>query len=508
VNTFRLIEDQAMTTASLNATGFRGLPAHAARATVALLAGWTLWVCPALAFDSGSTGADGDFAPTVNTEVPLPPSGILNFNSINIPANVRVTFKKNATNTPVVLLVKGSATIAGIIDLNASSAPDSGTAGDGNLGDDGLPGLGGPGGYDGGQASVLLASGAERGSNGLGPGGGNAGQPITNVCICGGGGAGHSSAGTGEPLGRIAGGPAYGSDALLPLIGGSGGGGGASSSAYRGSGGGGGGGAILIAASGTINVSGQILANGGNSGRASGTSSQNTGSTGGAGSGGSIRLVATTITGNGTIQARGGTQGDNGSNGSYRGGPGAAGRIRLEADTIQRTTAGDPWFRAGTPSALFLPNLPRLRITRVAGSATPDAPTGRADLLLPGTIGNPVTVEFETAGIPPAGNRVRLTLTPANAAAVVTDSSELSGTEALAVASASVTLPSGPSVLLATITYQVSLALGESLSRFAGNERVERVRLSGGHAPVQAVTLITVSGKEYDVPLAALASGG
>lgn len=497
-----------MTTASLNAICSRGLPAHTARGTGALLVGLTLWISPALAFDSGSTGADGDFAPTVNTEVPLPPSGILNYKSINIPANVRVTFKKNPTNTPVVLLVKGSATIAGVIDVSASSAPDSGTAGDGNVGDDGLPGTGGPGGYDGGPAGPLLASGTERGSNGLGPGGGGAGLPITNVCTCGGGGAGHSSAGGGEIFARIAGGPAYGSDALLPLIGGSGGGGGASSGTNRGSGGGGGGGAILIAATGTINVSGQILANGGNSGRAGGTTSQNTGSTGGAGSGGAIRVVATTITGNGAIQARGGTAGDNSSNTNYRGGAGATGRIRLEADTIQRTAAGDPWFSAGRPSALFLPNLPRLRITRVAGSTTPDAPTGRADLLLPGTISNPVTVEFETAGIPPAGNRVRLTVTPANASAVVADSSELSGTEALAVASASVTLPSGPSVLLATITYQVSLALGESLSRFAGNERVERVRLSAAHTPAQGVTLITVSGKEYDVPLAALASGG
>jgi hypothetical protein len=57
----------------------------------------------ALAFDSGSTGADGALTPTVNTEVPLPESGTLNYTSINIPDGVRVTFRPNASNTPVTL---------------------------------------------------------------------------------------------------------------------------------------------------------------------------------------------------------------------------------------------------------------------------------------------------------------------------------------------------------------------------------------------------------------------
>ena len=37
-------------------------------------------------FSSGSTGADGALNPTVNTEVVLPPSGILNYSTVNIPA--------------------------------------------------------------------------------------------------------------------------------------------------------------------------------------------------------------------------------------------------------------------------------------------------------------------------------------------------------------------------------------------------------------------------------------
>ncbi|RYG10465.1 MAG: hypothetical protein EON92_12605, partial [Burkholderiales bacterium] len=57
------------------------------------------------AFNSGSTGADGVLNPAVSTRITLPSSGILNYTSINIPAGVVVTFKKNDLNTPVQLLV-------------------------------------------------------------------------------------------------------------------------------------------------------------------------------------------------------------------------------------------------------------------------------------------------------------------------------------------------------------------------------------------------------------------
>src|SRR5712692_3598038 len=89
----------------------------------------------ARAFDSGSTGTDGAFSPTVNTTVPLPPSGIFNFTTVNIPSGVTVTFLKNTTNTPVVILASGNVTIAGSIVLTGTAGTDSGAAGDGNLGD-------------------------------------------------------------------------------------------------------------------------------------------------------------------------------------------------------------------------------------------------------------------------------------------------------------------------------------------------------------------------------------
>ncbi len=46
---------------------------------------------PASAFDSGSTGVDGAFAPVSDTSIVLPPDGILNFTTMNIPSGVTVT---------------------------------------------------------------------------------------------------------------------------------------------------------------------------------------------------------------------------------------------------------------------------------------------------------------------------------------------------------------------------------------------------------------------------------
>ena len=160
-------------------------------ALAALFAG----VSPVYAFNSGSTGADGAFNPTVNTELPLPPGGIFNFTTVNIPSGVTVTFKKNTTNTPVVILASGDVTIAGAINVSAiSNSTNVGAAGDGNLGDDGIPGKGGPGGYDGGVGGAVPNG---MGGSGLGPGGGGGGV-VTGDCYGrtrwqGGGGGGFGS---------------------------------------------------------------------------------------------------------------------------------------------------------------------------------------------------------------------------------------------------------------------------------------------------------------------------
>ncbi len=186
-------------------------------------------------FDSGSTGADGAFSPASDIVVVLPTDGILNYTTVDIPSGVTVTFQKNQDNTPVYILASGDVNITGTISVNGSSGASTDV------------GKGGPGGFDGGFAAGTSAA----GGRGQGPGGGTGGG-------LGGGGGGYSTgggSGSGAPGGGI-----YGSERLLPLIGGSGGGGGGGDTRRNGAGGGGG---ILIASSGTINVIGSITANGG-----------------------------------------------------------------------------------------------------------------------------------------------------------------------------------------------------------------------------------------------------
>lgn len=462
------------------------------RSAIAVCVALALGPQAAHAFDSQSDGSNGDLTPTVNTIVELPPNGVLQYRKVDIPSGVTVRFKRNAANTPVVLLVQQDVSIAGAIDLSGSSSPATGAAGNGNVGDDGLPGTGGPGGFDGGRA----------GSSGLGPGGGGPGLTLSGVCFCGGSGGGFASAGASDYYGRVAGGAGYGSATLLPLIGGSGGGGGLSESINRASGGGGGGGAILIAASGTVRVDGSIVANGGSSG----STNANATAPGGGGAGGAIRIVASTITGNGTLSVTEGATGDNQWGNPYRGGNGSPGRIRLEAENFGRTTATTPVYSFAAPGPLFLAGGPQLRITRVAGVDAPAAPTGAGDILLPSNLSNPVTVEFETKGVPVGTTAVKLVVTPYNGAQIIAANAPLSGNTTLATAATSVTLPPGPSVLLATTSYQVNAALGEALSRFANNERVESVRLTAALGSAAVATLVTVSGNEYEVPLATLAA--
>ena len=105
--------------------GFPGL-------RLAAMASALMLAFPAWSFTSGSTGADGPFNPTINTAVQLPPSGVLNYTTVNIPTGVTVTFLKNATNTPAVILATSDVTIAGSINFNGKNSPDVGAAGNGN----------------------------------------------------------------------------------------------------------------------------------------------------------------------------------------------------------------------------------------------------------------------------------------------------------------------------------------------------------------------------------------
>jgi hypothetical protein len=105
----------------------------------------------------------------------------------------------------------------------------------------------------------------------------------------------------------------------------------------------------------------------------------------------------------------------------------------------------------------------------------------------------------------PQGNIVKLTVTPAYGTPVSAYSPALVGSTESATASAQVTLPTGPSTLQAQTTYTIVASLGDALSRYANNERVEKVQLSAVLNGPSTATLITVSGKEYQVPAALLA---
>jgi len=56
--------------------------------------------------------------------VQLPESGVFNFTTVNIPAGVTITFRRNSRNTPVTILASGNVTIAGTIDVSGGSLQD------------------------------------------------------------------------------------------------------------------------------------------------------------------------------------------------------------------------------------------------------------------------------------------------------------------------------------------------------------------------------------------------
>src|SRR2546425_725447 len=146
-------------------------------------------IAPAFAqtFSSGSTGVDGAFSPTTNpTTLMVPPSGVFNFTTINVPSNVSVKFTRNASNTPVTMLATGNVTIAGIIDVRGGDGGSSRTFGT-VVGSNG--GAGGPGGFDGGSGAPAVVS--TTGGSGLGPGGGSGSTGPSG----GGGGGGYVVAG-------------------------------------------------------------------------------------------------------------------------------------------------------------------------------------------------------------------------------------------------------------------------------------------------------------------------
>ncbi len=443
-------------------------------------------------FSSGSTGADGAFNPTTNTTLALPPNGVFNFTTINIPAGVTVTFTRNATNTPVTMLASGNVVIAGTINLDGAPGGNASTAT--SIAPNG--GLSGPGGFDGGDGADGIAS--TTGGAGLGPGGG-AGGPFNTQFQFGEGGGGGSFGTGGGPGGNGAPpGPTYGVNTLVPLIGGSGGGGGGTRFGLTAGGGGGGAGAILIASSGTIAFTGSITAAGGKGGNT--IDVVGAPGAGAGGSGGAVRLVANTITGSGgSISVAGGSRGSHTAS-LTSAGSGGSGRIRIEAYTNTATINFAQAPSIAQPGVVALPSAPSLAITSVAGAAAPATPTGSLttpDITLPAGTTNPMTLGLAAANIP-LGTTISVTAKPQNGAASSTASTPLAGTLASSTATASLSIPTNqPSVISASATFTLA-ALPGAGPLFAEGEAIEQVRVAAVLGGPSQVTYITKSGREID----------
>jgi len=451
------------------------------------------WLCPMVlmvmvpclvqaAFDSGSTGADGAYAPIASEAKQIPENGVFNFTTVTIPTGVTITFKKNSQNTPVTILASGDVTINGAIDV-------SGFGGN-NI----IPGAGGPGGFYGGQGAAAYGT----GKRGEGPGGAGGGAPRTNDYYSAGGGGGggfaaSGAAGSSNNVSGGAGGSAYGNERILPAIGGSGGGGAGGTNTYVGGAGGGGGGAVVIASSGSITVNGSISANGGAGASYSSINTNGYASGGGGGSGGSIRLIANTISGNGGITANGGGAG----NGYNSGGAGAVGRIRFEASSVLRTAGSSPPMSLGYPYAVTPPNMPTLTITSIGGVQVPAVPGGafgNPDVMLPFNTANPVTIIVTGTNIP-TGQTVTVKASPSVGSAT-TSTGTLSGTDTSSSVSVSLTIATAyPSIITASVTFQLASLNGFG-PVYAAGEKVKFVRVAANVGGKSSVTYITESGKE------------
>ncbi len=326
-------------------------------------------------FDSGSTGADGPLVVTNSLTLDVPTNGVFNFTTININLslnNQRLTFRRNALNTPVYLLATGDVIIQSVNDTAGVSVNGENYSGN-------AAGKGGPGGFDGGFGAF---QGFPAGP-GQGPGGGLVGLDA------------YWAAGV-YAFPNNSNTNIYGNTLLSPLIGGSGG------AAGGGLGGGGGGGAIVIASSTKIVFTGHIHANGGIGY--------------GGGSGGAIRLVAPVVEGSGVMFVRGR------SSASTSQADGRDGRTRI--DSIDRfahrnITLGGKGTR-GSQMFVFPIGDPKLDIINAAGTAIPQDTETPVTVTLPVGSSTNQLVRVQARGftndIP-----IRVKITPENAPSATFD---------------------------------------------------------------------------------------
>ena len=455
-----------------------------------VIGGLVLGVAPVLVsaqappptFNSGSDGSLGAFAPVANTNVMLPPDGILHYTTVNIPAGVTVTFTKNATNTPVTMLATGDVAIAGSMNLSG----ENGVVGGQFVGFRASTAPG-PGGFAGGQGgSSGLTNNAA--SDGSGPGGGRAGQAYGGAP----GFVNSANGGTyGAPVSFVS---------LLPLFGGSGGGGtdGGNTAtqfgndpSYAGVSAGAGGGAMVVASTTRITISGSILANGGAGIELNGFTCPS-----GSGSGGAIRLVAPVVSVTGTLQATSPVKNCTA--------PGSPGRIRIESVSPGTIVSTNPLASIssvlGPVTVTSIPaliNLPTVAFTSIGGIAPPANLSGSyttPDVVLPGTTTNPVPVTI-TATNTPVPTTFTINIIPQFAATTST-TVNTTGSFPISTASTSVTLANGR---VSALQVFAGFTLTASLAPIIDGEPADQVLLAAGYGEPSTLTLVTKSGKEIPV---------
>jgi len=301
---------------------------------------------------------------------------------------------------------------------------------------------------------------------------------------------------------------------LTPLTGGSGGGGGAGiddtppsgcnapgPTGYAGGGGGGGGGALLLAASNriTIGINSTVAANGG-----AGGNSPAGCATGAGGAGGSVRVVATEFTGSGAINVAGGGQPNSNSVAS-------GGFVRFES-SFNTFTGGISGSAGGSfisfPTAPIPAIQPQLRITSINGTAAPSTPGASLiapDIVFPGAIATPVTVNVSATNVP-LGTTVNVRVAPAIGSPSTATTDALHGSVADSSAQATVTLPPGAGVVTATATFNV--AAGQSAGILPKNlplidgERPQQVEVMTMADGSSKTFLVARSGARFEVGLA------
>jgi hypothetical protein len=425
-------------------------------------------------------------------------TGILEFTNVNLaPGNTQfleVHFVGNSLNNPLTILSQNDIRLGGpsgtfhlrIDGLSGRNPPNISFSGAG-----GDPGPGGSPGGSGGAGGSTPGN----GNQGFGPSGGTGGA---------------ANAATAAALRGVSAGSSPASFSLTPLRGGSGGGGGAGINpvnslgcgtallGYGGAGGGGGGGGLTMAATNEIflgiNGNTQIDASGGGGG-----DNGNTGCrpSGGGGEGGSVRLISKTLTGAGSIVLSGGT--------AVLAAAAAGGKIRIEANsntyTGAITGAGGGSFTQ-FPGAPIPSDLPTLRITSIAGVATPAAPTGSLtvpDVNFATAPVNPASISLAATKIP-IGTTVSVRVTATIGAAVTVTSTALTGTFDNSTATASVDIPPGQGQIAATVAFtlppQSAMLMG--LPNLDGT-KPQRVEVVAGGEGASRVYVVAESGARFEI---------